>query len=435
MTATAGDTRWRPTPALVAMLAGGAGLLFLAIALHRRDLLALAAPLLAGLLVNAAFRPADRVEAQLDADAGTLLEDQRTTLTLTVEADAPLDVVTTRVRTSAHLAAAAPAERCGAGRTVTVRYGLRARRWGRGEVGPTTVVLSAWQGLLRRELTVPPARVRVLPLREQFTAVETVPAATGIIGAHRSRRPGEGGDLAGVRPFAPGDRLKRINWPVSLRTQQLHVTATVSDRDTAVMLVIDTSLDVAAETSTAGPSDDVSSSRGSLDTTVRAAASIAEHYLRTGDRVGLVDHARPLRPIRPAAGRAHLNRILDVLVHVTPQPMLDTAHTRLLRVIPSRSMVVLLSPLIGAATRDRAVAVAQAGHTVLIVDTLPEHVHDGRTGEWTDLARRLQLLQRATDIARLTDRGVPVVPWRGPRSLDAVLRNLSRARIAPRVRA
>ncbi|HEV7203477.1 MAG TPA: DUF58 domain-containing protein [Jatrophihabitans sp.] len=419
---------WRPTLALTTTIASAAGLLFLAIALHRRDLFALAAPLLAAVVVNAAFRPAGRVDAHLDVDPTTLLEDQAGALTVTLDSDAPLDVVTSSVRTGPHLQAGAPPVRCGAGREVAVRHRLRARRWGRSEAGPVTLTLSAWQGFLRREIVTAPVRVRVLPLREQFTAVDAVPVATGVIGTHRSRRPGEGGDLAGVRPFAPGDRLKRINWPVSLRSQQLHVTATVSDRDTAVMLVIDTSMDVRAATSDDG-------ARGSLDTAVRAAASIAEHYLRAGDRVGLVDHARPLRPIRPSAGKAHLNRILDVLVHVTPQPMLDAAHGRLARAIPMPSMVVLLSPLIGAATRDRAVAIARAGHTVLIVDTLPEHIDDARSATWTDLARRLQQLQREGDIARLTERGIPVVAWRGPRSLDDVLRNLSRARRAPRVRA
>ena len=37
--------------------------------------------------------------------------------------------------------------------------------------------------------------------------------------------PGEGGELAGVRRFGPGDRLRRIDWRVSLRARQLHVAA------------------------------------------------------------------------------------------------------------------------------------------------------------------------------------------------------------------
>ena len=39
--------------------------------------------------------------------------------------------------------------------------------------------------------------------------------------------------------FGPGDRLRRIDWRVSLRTRQLHVAATLSDRDAEVVVLLD----------------------------------------------------------------------------------------------------------------------------------------------------------------------------------------------------
>jgi uncharacterized protein (DUF58 family) len=290
------------------------------------------------------------------------------------------------------------------------------------------VSASGAQGLFRFDAAAQDMPVRILPLRERFHAIDAMPYAAGNLGAHRSRRPGDGTDLAGVRPFAAGDRLKRINWPVTLRTGQLHVTATVSDRDTSVMIVLDSSVDVTsrAEVPTGG----------SLDITVRAAAAIAEHYLQCGDRVGLLDHARPMRPVRPAAGRSHLNRIVDTLLDVTPQPSSgDDSLPRVLGRISPRSTVMLLSPLIGAARPERAVAIAQAGHPVLVIDTLGTEPPTDEPRQWTDLAWRLQLLQRAADIERLGAHGIAVVTWRGAGSLDEVLVQLSRAANAPRVRA
>src|SRR5213078_654643 len=120
--------------------------------------------------------------------------------------------------------------------------------------------------------------VRVYPVTEPFAAVEAMPAAAGLVGQHRSRRPGEGGELAGVREFAPGDRLRRVDWRVTLRTQRLHVASTLSDRDAEVVLL----LDVLHE---AGESGGIDGTASVLDTTVRAAASIAEHHLYRGDRV------------------------------------------------------------------------------------------------------------------------------------------------------
>ncbi|MDQ2751199.1 MAG: DUF58 domain-containing protein [Actinomycetota bacterium] len=421
---------WQPTVALVGASGTVALLLFLAVALHRPDLIVIAAPVTAGLVMNLARRPGSGVRALLRADAGTLLEDQVTTLTLRVSAPESVDLIqaTTRAGTWMALSGDRPTtcHLVPAGAALIVTHGARALRWGRTRSGSAEVTASAAQGLLRCDAKARNTPVRILPLRERFHAIDAMPQAAGNLGAHRSRRPGDGTDLAGVRPFVGGDRLKRINWPVSLRTGHLHVTATVSDRDTAVMIVLDSSVDVTSGGTPTG---------GSLDIAVHAAASLAEHYLHSGDRVGLLDHAQPLRPIRPAAGRAHLDRMVDALLDVTPRPSSDDyALPRVLARIAPRATVMLLSPLLGAARPERALAFAQAGHAVLVIDTLGDQRPTEQPREWTDLAWRLQLLQRTADIDRLGEHGIPVVAWRGAGSLDEVLRRISRAANAPRVR-
>ena len=85
---------------------------------------------------------------------------------------------------------------------------------------------------------------------------------------------------------------------MSLRTRQLHVAATLSDRDAEVVVL----LDVLAE---AGRSGGVDGAASVLDTTVRAAAAIAEHYLHRGDRVSLLEYGAgspPAAPGQPVAG-------------------------------------------------------------------------------------------------------------------------------------
>jgi hypothetical protein len=47
---------------------------------------------------------------------------------------------------------------------------------------------------------------------------------------------------------------------------------------------------------------------------------------------------------------------------------------------------------------------------------------------------RLRALERATEIDRLGELGVPVVRWHGRGTLDDVLRGVSRLASAPRVR-
>jgi uncharacterized protein (DUF58 family) len=418
---------WKPTVALVSAAGTAAALLVLAVTLHRPDYLALAAPIIAGLVINLARRPAGPLRATFYPSATTLLEDEPTTLRLRAQVAEGTELVTTRVRVGSLLALRGPlqATAAPAGTRVLINVPVVAQRWGRSRTGAAWVRACAAQGLLQRETRARDTGMKIVPLTAGFEAVEALPQVGSTLGSHRSRRVGDGTDLAGVRPFAPGDRLKRINWSVSLRTGQLHVTSTFSDLDATIMIVLDSSIDV--------DRDDADAPGGSLDVAVRAAAGLAEHYLRSGDRVGLLDHARPLRAIRPAAGRAHLDRIIDALLGVTPSPQAasDVPLPLLLNRIAPRALVMLLSPLLGAAHPGRALEIANSGRTVLVIDTLG--TRPALPNRVADLAWRLQLLQREHDIDRLADRGIPVAPWRGPGSLDELLVRLRRAAAAPRM--
>jgi uncharacterized protein (DUF58 family) len=315
-----------------------------------------------------------------------------------------------------------PADRAGGG-VAELAFRVRATRWGRRQVGPAVLRATAGYGML----SWPPVRtetatVTTWPLREGFGATDTVPRAEGLVGGHVSRRPGEGGDLAGVRPFVPGDRLRRINWRVTGRTGELHVTATYSDRDTEVLLLLDSGQDLGRPP------------ESSLDIGVRSAAAIAEHYLRAGDRVGLLDLGSPQRRVPPRNGRNHLVRLMDVLMDARPR--------REQRIVPAAveaavfgspdALVVLLSPLTDPAPLAAVAAVARSGRSVVAVDTLPPDLHPDRRSDWTPLAFRLWRLRRNADLDRLAELGVPVVAWGGAGSLDAVLRDARRAARAAR---
>jgi uncharacterized protein (DUF58 family) len=232
-------------------------------------------------------------------------------------------------------------------------------------------------------------------------------------------------DPAGVRPFVAGDRLRRINWPVSLRTAELHVTATYSDRDTEVVLVLDTAVEVGLSAGPEAPSN--------LDIAVRAAASIAEHYLRNGDRVAVLDLGRAGRPVRPRTGQAHLFSIMDLLLDVRTAPVSELTAGRALAKLSSRALVIVLSPLLSTEVAAEAAGLSRAGRSVLVVDTLPTGVVLPERTAWLELAWRIQLVERANLARALADHGVPVVPWLGSGSLDQVLAGLSRTSRTARV--
>ena len=414
--------RWRPTAALARAVVLGAVLLLLAVLLRRPDLVVLAAPLLLGAGMGLATRPSGPPALTLAGPVDALLEGGRGAAVATVDVPAGVDVAAVGLTLPPGLEPLTGASAIFVEGRREVRLTFRAVRWGRRQAGPAYLRVTGGYGTLSwpvvRTGTV---SVTTWPLRDDFDAAETVPRAEGLVGGHRSRRPGEGGDIAGVRPFQLGDRLRRINWRVTGRTGELHVTATYSDRDTEVLLVLDSGQDLGRPPET------------SLDIGVRAAAAVAEHYLRAGDRVGLVDLGRPQRPVPARNGRNHLVRLLDVLLDAKPQTGRATGSIAEVAYLGSTdALVVLLSPLATAEVLAAVATLSRSGRSVVAVDTLPPDLHPEERSPWTALAFRLWLLRRDADLGRLAELGVPRVEWRGSGSLDAVLRDAALAARAAR---
>ena len=127
---------------------------------------------------------------------------------------------------------------------------------------------------------MPDLATATLPVPAAFDASAPTPHPRGLIGLNRSARPGSGSEFNTIRQFHPGDRLRRIHWPVSLRTGELHVTSTYADEDAHVVLLVDAFSDL-------GPREGIDGRPTSLDLTVRAAGAISEHFLSSGDRLTL----------------------------------------------------------------------------------------------------------------------------------------------------
>jgi uncharacterized protein (DUF58 family) len=303
---------------------------------------------------------------------------------------------------------------------------LRAVRWGRHSVWLTSAAATSFLGAYRTgRASAGPVMLTTLPLSAEFDAVDAMPRPAGLVGLHRANRQGSGSEPAEVRQFRTGDRLRRINWRVSSRTGLLHVTSTWSDRDTHVLLLLDTEVDI-------GRSDGVDGLASSLDTAVRAAAAIGEHFLRAGDRVGLIDLGRRVRDVPVGGGRRQLRRLLDALVLAEAGPN-HRAEPVQVRPTTAGALVIALTPLVGQSGQRQIGHLVQHGHTVVVVDTMPERVARP-TAPWTALAARVRTMERAVDIDHLGELGVPVVHWRGRGTLDEVLRDVSRLALAPRVR-
>ncbi|MGW5670358.1 DUF58 domain-containing protein [Micromonospora sp. NPDC003776] len=441
---------WAPTWALGRAVLLTGLLLVAAVLLGRIDLVVLATPFALGTAYGLRRRPTTLPGLEVGVGGAHLVEGTPMTATVTVANPDTVsyDVAVVRTRMSPWLRV----EKVGFGGTgvdvsrsggadrpfvtsvpadtaVDLALTGTALRWGRHPIGPAGTRVAVADGLLvSRSVITEPVRTRVYPMTQPFEAVEAMPRAAGLVGAHHSRRPGEGGELAGVRVFAPGDRLRRIDWRVSLRARQLHVAATLSDRDAEVVVL----LDVLAE---AGRSGGVRGPASVLDTTVRAAAAIAEHYLHRGDRVALLEYGPAARRLRPATGRRQyltvLEWLLDVKAESSPHEPYDQVFGP--QLLSSDALVVVLTPLLDERSAQMLARMARGGRFVVAVDTLPADLPAPKDRGWAEVAYRLWRLDRDTMIGQLREHGVPVVRWAGAGSLDQVLRDVARLATAPRV--
>ncbi|WP_337171772.1 DUF58 domain-containing protein [Gemmatimonas aurantiaca] len=254
---------------------------------------------------------------------------------------------------------------------------------------------------------------------------------TGLTGIHGSARPGDGGEFRDVHPYAPGDRLRRIDWKATARRSQgfgdLYVRRTDATSDATLILVMDSREDVGEriEDWSGRPGD--GSGLTSMDLAREAASSLATAAIGTGDRVGLIDLAAYDGVVNAGAGKRQLERLLRRIAMCRPSG--TWLSRRRAPIVPNGAIVYLFSTFLDDDVTAIALRWRAAGHRVIAVDVLPTPLFDG-SGQHTRLAHRIVMAERRRRIADVRANGVELFRWQEDAeqpSRIAVLRALSRA--------
>lgn len=260
-------------------------------------------------------------------------------------------------------------------------------------------------------------RILVLPGARQLNQLPLPFRLQGLTGAHSGRRPGEGGDLRDVSLFAAGARLRRIDWRVTARRsgqqagqlRDLYVRRDFAMADAVVMLVVDSRDEVGPDIETwSGAVPQRPDEASSLDVAREAAASLARHYLRGGDRVGLDDLGRRSRPVAPAGGAAQLRRLTHRLAVLAPEGA-PKPHLRAPQV-PSGSLIVLFSTFLDGEAAALGRLWRRAGHRVIAVDVLPAPLQAALPPVLAT-AHRIVTMERMDRVDDLSRAGIEVVRW------------------------
>ncbi|MFC7622978.1 DUF58 domain-containing protein [Microlunatus sp. GCM10028923] len=276
-----------------------------------------------------------------------------------------------------------------------------------------------------------PVAITVLPGLQRLSLVPLPFRLQGLTGPHSWRRAGDGGELHDVRPFAPGDRLRRIDWRVTARRAadrtggqgmsqlaELYVRRTYATADACVMLVLDSRDEIGPVVSSWGDATEVREDQAtSLDIARVAALSIADRYLGGGDRVGLEDLGRMQRPVRPAGGQHQARRL--ALHLALAAPLGEPGRRERVPRLPSGSMIVLCSTFLDDDVARIAIDWHRTGHRVVAVDVLPRPV----TRDLSDRGRtayRMIMLERVLRFRGLARTGIELIRW-DPRPAGAEL--------------
>jgi len=197
-----------------------------------------------------------------------------------------------------------------------------------------------------------------------------------LAGDYRSSHYGEGVELAQVRPYLPGDDVRKIEWNVTARTGQPHVRVHLAERVLVTWLLLDTSPSMQFGTG----------ERRKADVADGVAIATGHVATRRGNRLGILTFGDSSpQTLPPAQGRHGLVGLLAALQREPEQDRvgatsLGTAIARTDAIARQRGVVVIVSDFRGPLDWRKPMLDLMSRHDVFAVE-----IRDPREQELPDV--------------------------------------------------
>jgi uncharacterized protein (DUF58 family) len=185
-----------------------------------------------------------------------------------------------------------------------------------------------------------------------------------LAGDYRSVLLGQGSELALIRPYVPGDDVRRIDWNVTARTNEPHVRVDLAERVLVTWLVLDTSPSMEFGTA----------DRRKADVAEGVAIAVGHLATRRGNRLGMVTFGDGEPVALPARqGRMGLLGLLTALQREPDRSRagatsLDEGIRRAAALARQRSLVVLVSDFRGPSDWRRSLLELASRHDVFAIE-------------------------------------------------------------------
>ena len=222
--------------------------------------------------------------------------------------------------------------------------------------------------LVRTRSNPTPARPGPGPIPEQLLRALDVSIGRRVegllAGDYRSALMGVGTELAQVRPYVPGDDVRRIDWNVTARTGETHVRIHLAERVLVTWLVLDTSASMQFGTA----------DRRKADVAEGVALALGHVATRRGNRLGIVSFGDgPPRATPPRQGRVGLIGLLTQLREETDgarvsTPPLGEALSHTAAIARQRALVAIVSDFRGPLDWRRPLLDLAGRHDVVAIE-------------------------------------------------------------------
>ena len=224
-------------------------------------------------------------------------------------------------------------------------------------------------------------------------------------GPVKANQGGQGLDFFGCRSYVPGDDIRRINWRAYARQDTLIVNEYELERLADVNIVVDARLQAHCQIG----------EESTFDHSLRAAGSLASHFLRVGNIVGLLVYGDLVHWVFPGVGKHQERKILDALAssYAADKEVFEDLRHVPTRLFPAQSQLVFVSPLINEDDVEVIALLIDQGYSIILVcphATAWEAEQIG-SGTSAQLASRIANLRRSLFLDSLVRTGTRIVNW------------------------
>ena len=217
-----------------------------------------------------------------------------------------------------------------------------------------------------------------------------------LAGEYHSVFKGMGMEFDEMRPYNPGDDVRRIDWNVTARMATPYIRKYQEERELTVFLAVDAS----------GSSDFGTSGQFKRELAAELAAVLSFAATTNNDRVGLLIFTdKPELIVPPRKGKRHVLRMVRDLLVFSPEgrgTSIESALDTINRVVKRRSITFLISDFLAdPESLRRPLAATNRRHDVIALDLHDPMEHqipdvglmaleDAETGEleWIDTSNK-----------------------------------------------